>query len=200
MGRGTHPDFPSHFPCIVWGPYLLPQCVGVLFGQDQGGLQIWCYPAKWLLLNLHPSPSMPHCPTLITVFSSLLHRTIFPEGLWVIRDVISFQCHVFFAQEFIRLFWKVVPLFYLIVSGVPCCHKTCLSRPEMVFTENVASQPVVSSTMVSMYHVFGVFMAVVQSTRSHHTGNPAATLCSRESLLQWHGWLQHMLLIHEWSV
>lgn len=96
---------------------------------------------------------MPHYLTLNTVFSSLLYHTIFPEGIWVIRDVISFQCHVFFAQEFIRLFWKVVPLSDLILSGVPCCHKMCLPRPEMVsWTEAMVYRECGQPASCCLYH------------------------------------------------
>lgn len=99
---------------------------------------------------------------------------------------------------------KVSPLSDSILSEVPSCQKMCFSRPEMVswavaMFYRVCCQPVVTSTMVCS-SCLGVFMAVVLFARPHHTGNPAAALSSRGSLLQWLGWLQHGLLIQEWSV
>lgn len=125
--------------------------------------------------------------------------------MWCIH---SMPCFV--AQGFIRLFQKLVPLSDSVLSGVPCCHKMCLSRPEMVsqavaMVYRVCCQP----ASCCLYHGEYVMLVlvcpwqwsnIVLSARPHHIETQATALYSRGSLLLWLGWLQHMLLILKGSV
>lgn len=67
---------------------------------------------------------------LIAVFNSpgIIHLSQQLE-LYKRCDVFT-QCHAFLAQVTIRLFWKWVLLSSSILSGMPCCHKTCFLTPE----------------------------------------------------------------------
>lgn len=74
------------------------------------------------------------------------------------------------AQVSVKLSQKLVPLSDSVLSGVPSLHKTCLSRPRMVFqvlawgTGCVCSTPVVASTVISTWLLPSwVWVSVIQT-------------------------------------
>lgn len=137
---------------------------------------------------------MPHYVTLDTVFSSVIPHNL-PRGLWVIRDVMSTQYHVslpkgswgYFENESHCLI-QFSLRYHVTRKCVSQDLRWCLEQWQW-FTGYVASQLLPLPWWVCNSCL--VFMAVVQFAMPHHAGNPAATLCSREGLLQWIGWLQH---------
>lgn len=155
--REEKPTLTSPTPslCVVQGPYLLSQYVGGLIWAGPRLLAVltsqvvsnkfasWCFRA--------PLPNSSNI-----VFSSLLCLSIFPltcgwYRMWYIHSMLCF-----FAQELIRIFQKWFPSSDSILSGVPCHHNMCYSRPKTVFwavawfTGYVSSQPVAASTMMKM--------------------------------------------------
>lgn len=108
----------------------------------------------------------------------------------------------FLAQMLMRLLLKWVPLSDSILSGVPCCHRTCFSRPRVGFqavawvSSYSSSHPVVTSTTVSWQCLPWQVCGSVASL----TGIAATVLYTRETLLAWFNWLWCMFHILEYLV
>lgn len=83
---------------------------------------------------------MSHYLTLLTQSSAVHYITQSFQRLMGDKgcDVHSIPC--FFSQEFMKLFWKVVPLSDLILSGVLCCHKMSLKTWDCVLSSGNGSQ------------------------------------------------------------
>lgn len=94
LGREIHPNFPSHFPCIGWGPYL-PVCRGFVWAGPG-----WLADPLVLISQVAAAVFVSQCflaPLPNTVFSSLIPHNL-SRGWCVTRDVTSTHCHVFLPK------------------------------------------------------------------------------------------------------
>lgn len=82
------------------------------------------------------------------VFQRLMHL----EGMWYSHSMPWSLAHIF-----MKLFWKLVLLSGLLLSGVPCVYETFFSRPRIIFQvvmqdrDSVSNYPVVPSITASTW-------------------------------------------------
>lgn len=87
-----------------------------------------------------PTEALPNCAQFLTVLCAVQIGQRLVRG----KEYDTYLILSSLSQGSMRLFLKLIPLSNSALSGVPCHHGTCFSRPKMVF-----SHPVVDSTAVS---------------------------------------------------